>query len=80
MSTSDPVAPEHVQHEDQSSPAVSGGPILFVLCFILFVGGLALMGRAFHEDNTGSTSAWLFAAGIVVSSIAFLIPLARKAS
>lgn len=46
------------------------GALLFVPCLLMFVFGLWLLGYAVDVDSGG-----IFSLGLVVSSLAFLIPI-----
>lgn len=48
-----------------------GSAVVWVALMALLVGGFALMGASFAQDE-----AWLFVAGILVSGLAFVVPLA----
>ena len=56
--------------QESSAPAGALAVVTFVLCFALFVGGLVVMSLGYD-----ASSALLFTAGLVVSSLAFLLPL-----
>lgn len=48
---------------------VATGPLTFVLCLVLFLGGFWLMAASFDHD-----SGWMFGLGILASGLAFIIP------
>jgi|GEM_PF-5087864 len=57
------------RHADER-PALAG-PLVWVALMGLLLGGFALMGAAFTSDN-----GVLFGAGLLVSGLAFVVPLA----
>lgn len=64
MTDHDETFPQH------SSTPVATGPLLFVLCFALFLGGFWLMAISFDH-----ASGVLFGLGVLASSLAFIIPI-----
>jgi hypothetical protein len=52
------------------STSVATGPLLFVLCFVLFLGGFWLMAISFSHD-----SGMLFGLGLLASGLSFVIPM-----
>lgn len=69
-----------MDHHDDAHPSDtrSGRPegssaVLFVLCAVLLLAGFAVMAFGFDHASGG-----LFALGIVLSGLAFLIPMTRS--
>lgn len=58
-------------HRLTGRPA-SAGPLVFVLCFVLLVAGFWAMAVSFDMEN-----GLVFTGGLVLASLAFLIPLVR---
>ena len=56
--------------EDSGAPAGALAVVTFGFCFALFAGGLFVMSLGYD-----ASSALLFTTGLVVSSLAFLLPL-----
>ncbi len=56
---------------DADAPPGVARPLAWLGLMILLVGGFAMMGAAFTGDN-----GVVFVAGLLVSGLAFLIPLA----
>lgn len=56
---------------DEQAPGPAGArPLIFLLCFALFAGGIYLMS---HGADVGSGV--LFSVGLLASGLAFLIPI-----
>ncbi|GAA1618001.1 MULTISPECIES: hypothetical protein [Brevibacterium] len=47
--------------------------VVFVVCFALFIFSIYLFGAAF--SSPAGTEFWVFWAGLVVASIAFMLPM-----
>ncbi|WP_225754437.1 hypothetical protein [Actinotalea sp. Marseille-Q4924] len=64
---------EHTWTEPTTERPAPSGVLTFALCFLLFLGALALMGFGFDQ-----ASGALFAAGLVLGSLAFAIPMTSR--
>ncbi|PJI91009.1 hypothetical protein [Luteimicrobium subarcticum] len=58
------------------TPRNAGAIPLFLITLVLFVAGILIMGSAASKGEDGGTgSAFLFFAGIVVTTAAFWLPM-----
>lgn len=70
MTHQNQTVPSSEMSHEHDAPTGALGVVTFVLCFAMFIGGFYLMAISFPAE-----SALLFTAGMVASSLAFLIPL-----
>ncbi|MFC5338695.1 hypothetical protein [Leucobacter denitrificans] len=63
--------------EESSQGGVSAvTAVVFVLSFILAMGGLVLMSYGFNTDLTPTTEMLIFSGGLIASFIGFALPFA----
>jgi len=58
--------------EGRDIPGHAGAFARFVVAFVLFVGGLVLMGSGMSGVEGG---VWLFVGGLAASTLAFVFPM-----